>query len=348
MGSAAIVRSLRRDRPLKSLCALAIRGAFLPVIFEGEPRAMGGRVGTSRSSFKIACDMRRKRISHVPRLTPLFFAALVMLSSPALPNDGQITLVVGFAAGGTSSTAARIFAESVEQITGSSTVVENRPGAGGAIAADWVLRQKGTQTLLFMSSTSSLKTPPQSGLVPIGVLATFSYVAVTKRESPANLAEYMNGASREEKYRTVATAGAGSIPHLIGAKLFSDYGVPMVHVPYQGSAPAILSVAGGHVALAIVPFPDFLPFQDSLRILAQTGSGIETEGWVGIFAPPETSSEVVARLSEIFRQASQRSREKLRTVGFGQVWRSGTEVRAMHEKDYVQWQPILKVLGLHP
>ena len=108
--------------------------------------------------FKIVCDMRRKRINHVPRLTPLFFAALVMLCSPALPNDGQITLVVGFAAGGTSSTAARIFAESVEHITRTSMVVENRPGAGGAIAADWVLRQKGTQTLLFMSSTSSLKT----------------------------------------------------------------------------------------------------------------------------------------------------------------------------------------------
>jgi tripartite-type tricarboxylate transporter receptor subunit TctC len=292
--------------------------------------------------------MRRKRINHVPRLTPRFFAALVMLSSPALPNDGQISLVVGFAAGGTSSTAARIFAESVEHITRTSMVVENRPGAGGAIAADWVLRQKGTQTLLFMSSTSSLKTLLRVDSCPSEILATFSYVAVTRKDSPVNLAEYMNGASREERYRTVATAGAGSIPHLIGTKLFNDYGVPVVHAPYQGSAPAILSVVGGHVALAIVPFPDLLPFQDSLRILAQTGSGIETEGWVGVFAPPETSSEKTARLSEIFRQASQRSREKLRNVGFEQVWRSGTEARAMHEKDYAQWQPILKVLGLQP
>ena len=298
--------------------------------------------------FKITGEMRGKRIKHVPRLTSLFFVAIVMLSSPALSSDGQISLVVGFAAGGTSSTAARIFAESVEHITRIPTVVENRPGAGGAIAADWVLRQKGTQTLLFMSSTSSLKTSPQGGLVPVGLVAAFSYVAVTKRESAANLAEYMNAASHEEKYRNVATAGAGSIPHLIGTKLFNDYGVPMVHVPYQGSAPAILSVAGGHVALAIVPFPDFLPFQDSLRILAQTGSGFEAEGWVGIFAPPETSSEEVARLSEIFRQASERSRERLRTVGFEQVWRSGAEARAMHEKDYAQWQPILKVLGVQP
>ncbi|QDW36651.1 tripartite tricarboxylate transporter substrate binding protein [Bradyrhizobium sp. KBS0727] len=282
------------------------------------------------------------------RLTPLFLAALVMLSSPALPNDGQITLVVGFSAGGTSSTAARIVAEAAEQITRTSTIVENRPGAGGAIAADWVLRQKGTQTLLFMSSTSSLRTSPQSGLVPIGILATFPYVAVSRKDAPAHLAEYMQEASREEKYRTVATAGAGSIPHLIGTKLFDDYGVPMVHVPYQGSAPAILSVLGGHVAVAIVPFPDFLPFQDSLRILAQTGSGIETEGWVGIFAPPETSAEEVARLSEIFRQASQRSQEKLQNVGFKHVWRSGAEARAIHEKDYTEWTPILKVLGIQP
>jgi len=282
------------------------------------------------------------------RFTPLFLAALVMLSSPARPNDGQMTLVVGFAAGGTSSTAARIIADAAEQVTRSPTIVENRPGAGGAIVADWVLRQKGTQTLLFMSSTSSLKTSPQSGLVPIGILATFSYVAVTRKDAAAHLAEYMEQASREEKYRTVATAGAGSIPHLIGTKLFNDYGVPMVHVPYQGSAPAILSVLGGHVAVAIVPFPDFLPFQDSLRVLAQTGSGIETEGWIGIFAPPGTSVEDVARLSEIFRQASQRSQEKLQNVGFKHAWRSGAEARAMHEKDYAQWVPILKTLGIQP
>ncbi|MGL3210450.1 Bug family tripartite tricarboxylate transporter substrate binding protein [Bradyrhizobium sp. BR 1433] len=279
------------------------------------------------------------------RLTPLILAALVMLSSPALPNDGQITLVVGFAAGGTSSTAARIIAEAAEQITGTSTIVENRPGAGGAIAADWVLRQKGARTLLFMSSTSSLRTSPQSELVPIGILATFSYVAATRNDAAAHLADYMKEASREEKYRT---AGAGSVPHLIATKLFNDYGVPMVHVPYQGSAPAILSVLGGHVAVAVVPFPDFLPFQDSLRILAQTGSGIVTEGWVGILAPPETSAEEVARLSEIFRQASERSQEKLQTLGFKHAWRSGVEARAMHEKDHAQWAPVLKVLGIQP
>jgi tripartite-type tricarboxylate transporter receptor subunit TctC len=272
-------------------------------------------MGVMQCFSRVVCRLYRRKIGYI---ATLFLAALVTFSCPALPKDGQITLVVGFAAGGTSSTAARIVADSVEQITQISTVVENRPGAGGAIAADWVSRQKGTQTLLLMSSTSSLRTSPQLGLVPIGIMATFSYVAVTRQESPAQLYEYMNKASREEIFRTVATAGVGSTPHLIGIKLFKDYGVPMVHVPYQGSAPAILSVAGGHVALAIVPFPDFLPFQDTLRVLARTGSGIETEGWLGIFAPPETPPEEIVRLSGIFRQASLRSQQKLQNVGFEQ------------------------------
>jgi Tripartite tricarboxylate transporter family receptor len=94
----------------------------------------------------------------------------------------------------------------------------------------------------------------------------------------------MNEASREEKYRTVATAGAGSISHLIGTKLFNDYAVPMVHVPYQGSAPAILSVAGGHVALAIVPFPDFLPLVGAVRGRVLTKTGDTERRLIAIFA----------------------------------------------------------------
>src|SRR2546429_9573850 len=100
-------------------------------------------MGAMQLSLKIVCDIHRRMISQVARFTPLFFAALVTLSSPALPKDGQITLVVGFAAGGSSSTAARIVAESVEQIAQIPTVVENRPGAGGAIAAALGMWRKG-------------------------------------------------------------------------------------------------------------------------------------------------------------------------------------------------------------
>ena len=94
-----------------------------------------------------------------------------------------------------------------------------------------------------------------------------------KRNFPAPLAEYMKEASQEDKYRTVATAGAGSILTSSVQSFSAITHCPMVHVPYQGSAPAILSVAGGHVALAIVPFPALLRFQDLLPFLPEPAAG---------------------------------------------------------------------------
>ena len=278
-----------------------------------------------------------------------FIVAFSLFATLASTLDRDpLTLVVGFAAGGTSSVAARFVAEGVENTYGISVIVENRPGAGGAIAAEWVKQQKGSKTLLFMSSTSSLKVSPDAGLVPVGVVATYSYVAVVKKDKAANLREYMDAAQRSDPLRTVATAGAGSIPHLIGAELFNEYGkgVSMVHVPYSGSAPAILGVLSGHVALAIVPFPDFVPFKEMLHVIAETADGIHTDGWIGIFAPPGTSHEEVRRLTDIFRPSSDAAQKKLESVGFNQRWRPAFILQRFHKRDNARW--LLETLGVKP
>lgn len=280
----------------------------------------------------------------------LILVASLLLQGPVASSAdvGQLNIVVGFATGGTSSTAARIIAESVEAITGSSVMVENRPGAGGLIAAEWVRQQTGSPTLLFMSSTSVAKIPPSLGLVPVGVVASYSFVAAARKDGPANLDEYMKAAKQDAALRFAATAGAGSIAHLIGVKLFKDYGVSMTHVPFQGSAPAIRDVLGGHIPLAVVPYPDFIAFKDQLRVIAETGRGIRTDGWVAIFAPPNTSAQEVGRLAGIFQKASVRSKEKLERVGFRQSWRAGDELRSMYESEYAEWLPMLDTLGIKP
>ena len=280
------------------------------------------------------------------RLIAAVVAAFALTTAAHAIDEGRLTLVVGFASGGTSSTAARIIADSVGQIAGTTPVVENKPGAGGALAADFVRSQRESNALLFMSSTSTLNVPPERDLVPIGIVARFTYIAAARKDAPASLAEYMSAARTDSKLLTIATAGAGSIAHLAGVKMFSDHGMTALHVPFRGSAPAILSVAGGHIALAIVPFPDFLPFVDALRIIAETGSGIDSDGWMAVYAPPETTPEQTAHLSELFRQASEKSKDKLEAIGFRQAWLNPVRLREVHRLDYERWAPLAKMLGI--
>jgi tripartite-type tricarboxylate transporter receptor subunit TctC len=310
------------------------------------PRSTANANGLSK--LHAICVKKEKKL--LQKLIGFIVASSLFATSASTEDRDPLTLVVGFAAGGTSSIAARFIAEGVENTYGIPVIIENRPGAVGAIAAEWVKQQKGSKTLLFMSSTSSLKVSPDAGLVPLGVLATYLYVAVTKKDKAANLQEYMNAAQKSDPLRTVATAGAGSIPHLIGAELFNEYGngTSMVHVPYPGSAPAILGVLGGHVSLAIVPFPDFLPFKERLHVVAESADGIHAEGWIGIFAPPGTSHEEVRRLSDVFQQASDAARKKLESVGFNQRWRPAVILQRFLKGDHMMWQPLLEKLGVKP
>jgi len=275
--------------------------------------------------------------------------AAVALALQATPTEARdtITLVVGFAPGGTSSVAARFIAHAIEESFDTTVVIENKPGAGGEIAAEWVRRQKENQTLLFMSSTSVLKISPD-GLVPIGMLATFSYVAVPRSDAPKTLIEYMTATKWNDSLRSVATAGAGSVSHLVGEKLFQQNGVKMEHIPFQGSAPAMSAVAGKHVGMAIVPMPDFVPFRDRLDVIAETGRGIETEGWIGILAPSGIAPEKVADLTDLFQRASKETAGQLEQFGFRSTWRSADELRKIHAREFAEGRATFKSLGISP
>jgi tripartite-type tricarboxylate transporter receptor subunit TctC len=158
----------------------------------------------------------------------------------------------------------------------------------------------------------------------------------------------MTATKRNDSLRSVATAGAGSVSHLIGEKLFRQNGVKMEHIPFQGSAPAITAVAGKHVGMAIVPMPDFVPFTDKLNVIAETGSGIETEGWIGILAPSGIPPERVASLTSLFQRASKESAGQLGQFGFRSTWRSADELRKIHAREYAEGRATFKLLGISP
>ena len=268
--------------------------------------------------------------------------------APSIAQVRDLTLVVGFAAGGTSSTAARILADSAATIEGTNVVVENIPTAGGKLAASRVMQNESSRILLAMSATSLLRIPPDIGLVPVGIFAQYKYVVVTRKGASLDLQAYMAAAKLDKRPRNVGTAGAGSVAHLIAEKLFEEHGVRMIHVPYPGSASAIRDVLGEHIDMGVVPMPDATAQLVNLEILAESGKGIPVEGWMGLYAPPVTTQGESVRLGVLFEQASARSRENLKRVGFEGVWLSGLELRRTHERDYAQLYPILRKLGIEP
>lgn len=254
-------------------------------------------------------------------------------------------LVVGFAIGGAGTTAAWRLAEAVESLTGRRVLVENRPGADGFLAADWVKKQQKAKSLYVMSSTSAARVPSDFGLVPVGIFATYDFVSVVRADAPPDIESYMAAAKTDRQLRLVGTAGAGSVARLVGLRLFEAHGISMDHVAYQGSSPAVTAVLGGEVPMAIVPRPDFR-LKDELRVLASSGFGMPTSGWMGIYAPPETSAEEIGRLVTLLQLAAERAKAKLEESGFTKVWKSAEELAAVHSREFKEWAPVLDSLGI--
>lgn len=281
------------------------------------------------------------------RRASCLLASLLLLASVPSVRAADLTLVVGFAAGGTSSSAARAILEPFARISGRRVIVENKPGAGGLIAAQYVASHAPESGLLFfMSSSSSLRIPTDMGLVPIARIAVYDYVVVKRGPAEGGLPAHIEAARHDKKLQLYATPGAGSTSHLSLARLFRDADVPMLHVPYQGGAPAITALLGGHVALAGVPYPDFLPFEEKLVVVARTGNGLTVGGWMGVYAPPGTSPAEVARLAAWLQAASEESAGLLAKIGFRAAFAPAKEFAARHEADREMFLPELELQGV--
>lgn len=271
---------------------------------------------------------------------------LLALTSTVFSKENTLTLVVGFAPGGTTWVAARQIADEVMRTSSFQVVVVAQPGAVGKIAADFVKNQNNPRTMLFTSNTTTLRAPLHDGFVPIAPIVTFDYVVAIRRQNmpgqdielpQSSVTKYFDAARKDARLRTVATPGTGGFPHLIAAKLFREHNVPLVHVPYQGGPLAITSLLGGHVTLAVVPFVDFLPHansQSGLQILARTGRGIDETGWLGIIGPKGTREDEAKELESIFRVACENSREKFLMLGYQANCGSQDELAALAKKTY--------------
>ena len=193
-----------------------------------------------------------------------YFSALALLTglAPALAQDfppkKPVTLVVGFAPGGAADTAARLVAKKLGENIGQSVIIDNKPGAGGNIAHQFVAQSSGDGATLLFGSIGPLtiaphlmKLPydPVRDLAPITMGVNFPNVLVVHAGvGVKTLAEFVALAKKKPGHLDFASTGAGSASHLAGELFNVEAGIDTVHIPYKGGAPALQDLLGQRVA----------------------------------------------------------------------------------------------------
>lgn len=256
----------------------------------------------------------------------LLFLFATQALAQAYPSK-PLRMVVGFTPGGAADFVARAFQEQLGRALGQPVVVENKPGAGSSIAAEFVAKSPADgYTFLIASPSSILVNPlisPKTGFEPMKDLVPVSKVSSSPLILAVNPGVGVNDLRGLIRYLkdnpgkvNFATSGNGSAPHLSAVLFMRLAGVQMVHVPYKGGAPSVQSVLAGDTQLAFATPPSVLPLVQAgrLRALATTSrrstpllpgvpgmeeaglAGYEISFWYGFFLPSGTPTEAVKKL----------------------------------------------------
>src|SRR6202162_4706393 len=261
------------------------------------------------------------------RTATLLALSLCTFALPASAGsypDHAIKMIVPFAAGGGTDVLARIIAQNLNSKWGQPVVVENQPGASGAIGTRAVMKAPPDGHTLLMASTGALMAVSSGAggdgpfdvntlLSPIAVAAAPPYLLVASPtlqvSSTADLIRY---AKEKPEGLTFGSSGVGAASHLSGLLFASATGIKLLHIPYKGTGPAVTDLLGGRIDMMFAPGPVVQQFVQSgqLKALGVTDTqrsrfypdiptvaegvpGYESVGWFGLLAPPNTPPEVV-------------------------------------------------------
>lgn len=297
----------------------------------------------------------------------------------AAANDKPLEWVVGYAAGGGSDVVARTIAESMGSSLGRAIIINNKPGAGTNIAAEYVARSKDYGNLVFSADFATLAANPflfsklsynaEKDFQPVGLLVRFPMFLVVSNQVPvSNYKEFVAWAKVQSEGVNWASAGPGSPHHLVGELFREQSGLRLTHVPYRGAAPAIADVVGGQVPAMWVDSATAYPFLNGGKLKAigvaspqrvatmpevptlneQGLKGFEGYAWQGLVVPTGTPSEVVNNLSKALQAALNATAVKARLQALGVEPLPGTpaQMASYAKAEREKWGRVIKQVGV--
>ncbi|QIL70788.1 tripartite tricarboxylate transporter substrate binding protein [Diaphorobacter sp. HDW4B] len=286
-----------------------------------------------------------------------------------------IKWVVPFPPGGAMDVIARTLGDKAARVLGQAVVVENRPGAGGNIGADYVAKQPADGYTIMITSIgmatnkalyAKLSYDPVKDFAPISLLAVVPNVLVVNAsKSPdKTVKDVIAHAKKEPGKLTYASAGNGTSIHLAGEVFASMAGVNILHVPYKGSGPAVTDMLGGQVDLMFDSITSARPHIQSgkLRALGLTTAkrssalpnvptiaeagvpGYEVSPWFAVFAPAGTSPEIIAKLNKVLNDGMKdpETLKKLESVGAEPIGTTPQELATHLNKELDRWGKLIK------
>lgn len=307
-------------------------------------------------------------------------AALPRLATaqPAWPAAKPITYVVPFTAGGSTDVIGRTLAAKLGEALQQTIVVENRAGSGGGLGATYVAKAAPDGYTLMGGTISThainaglyknLPYDPVKDFEPVSLVAFLPNVLLVSPALGVNtVAELIALLKKDDKLRTFASSGAGTSTHLAG-ELFADLiGVPLTHIAYKGTPPAMVDVSSGQVTFMFDQLTAALPLMQAgkLKLLAVTTArrlplqpavptmieagvpGFEMFSWQAVYAPKGTPRAIVERLSAAIAAAVKQPdvRDKLTGLGMEIVGGSPADLAALMAREIPRWAALVKKSG---
>lgn len=304
-------------------------------------------------------------------------ASALATTLPVLAQAAPVKILVGFPPGGSADATARLIADRMTAAMGSPVLVENRPGAGGRIAAQAVKDAAPDGNTLMIAPLAvmvvqpvvfkSIKYDTTRDFTAIGNAATFPLALAVGPATPARtLPELVSWLRSNPSQANYGSPAAGSLPHFMGEMLGQTIGLKLQHIPYQGGAPLMTALLGGQLAVGFDTPAEFAENHRAgkLRILALSGAqrstqfpdvptfreaglALEATAWFGIFGPAGMQAARVDALSTAVANALRQPEvaARLASLGLQAAPESAAEMASRLAADKARWEPVIRATG---